>query len=209
MRVQFRTLISLALCAAASAAALAHFAIDVVGDFALRHDAYDGLKHGSREYAAALAVVFAVIAAGRGLRACCDLAQRARGRLTQPELTTAGSAGYAALAIVVSCIAVPSMEWLDDALAAAPLAHLGDAFGGSLVLGLITTSFCAAFVAAIFDAFARWLLEHRDVIVAIVATLLHRCDDIVVSFSTVSTFAASIGRRRQPSLSASQNAVPR
>ena len=77
------------------------------------------------------------------------------------------------------------MEWLDDALAAAPLAHLGDAFGGSLVLGLITTSFCAAFVAAIFYAFARWLLEHRDVIVAIVATLLHRCDDIVVSFSTV------------------------
>jgi hypothetical protein len=177
-------LITLALCAAASAAALAHCAIDVVGDFALRHDAYDGLTHGSREYAAAVAVAFSVIAAGRGLRGCCDLAQRARGRLAQPELTTAGAAGYAMLAMALPCIAVPSMEWLDDALAGAPLAHLGDAFGGSLVLGLVTTLFCAAFVAAICYAFARWLLEHRNVIVAIVATLLRRSRDAAVTYST-------------------------
>ncbi len=47
---------------------------------------------------------------------------------------------------------VPAMEWFDDALAAIPLAHVGDAFGGSLLLGLTTTLFCAAFVAAIFYA---------------------------------------------------------
>lgn len=184
VRVQFRTLISLALCAAGSAAALAHFAIDIVGDFALRHDTYDGMSHGSREYAAGFAIVFAVIVASRGLRACCDLAQRARGRIAQPELSRATMIGYVLLAVAVTCLAVPAMQWLDDAFAAVPLAHLGDAFGGSLLLGLITTLSCAAFVAALFFAFARWLLEHRDVIVAIVATLLRRCEKAVVAFVT-------------------------
>lgn len=181
MRVQFRTLISLALCAAATAAALAHFAIDVVGDFALKHDAYDGVAHGSREYAAAFAIGFAVLAAGRGLRACCDLAQRARGRLAPPEFTIPGRVGYALLAISIACMGVPAMEWLDNILDAAPLAQLGDAFGGSLVLGLATTLLCAAFVTAIFYAFARWLLEHRDVIVAMVATLLQRCNHVAAA----------------------------
>jgi hypothetical protein len=178
-------LISLALCAAAAAAALAHYAIDVVGDFALRHDTYDGVTHGSREYAVAVALVFAVVAARRGLRACCDLAQRAQGRLAKPEFTMAGTAGYAVVATVIACVGVPVMEWFDNALAAVPLAHLSDAFGGSLLLGFATTLVCAAFVAAMFYAFARWLLEHRDVIVAIVATLLRRCDDAVVAFCTV------------------------
>lgn len=182
VRVGFRTLVSLALCAAALAGALAHYAIDVVGDFALRRDAYDGLAHGSREYAVGLAVVFAVIAAGHGLRACCRLAQRAQGRLAKPELTAAGTAGYATVAVIVACIGVPAMEWFDNALAAVPLTHLGDAFGGSLLLGLSTTLLCATFVASMFYLFARWLLEHRDIIVAIVSTLLRRCNEDVVAF---------------------------
>ena len=185
MRVEFRTLISLALCAAASAAALAHFAIDVVGDFALRHDAYDGLTHGSREYAAAIAVVFAIIAAARGLHACCDLAQHAKGRIAKPKFTASASAGYAFVVIAAACIGVPAMEWLDSTLAGVSLAHPGDAFGGSLLLGLATTLSCAAFVAAILYVFARWLLDHRDVIVAIVATLLQRRDDVALSFHTI------------------------
>ena len=184
MRVEFRTLLSLALCAAASAAALAHYAIDVVGDFALRHDAYDGLMHGSREYAVGIAAAFAVIAATRGLRACCDLAQRARGRLAHPTVGAAGTACYAFMAVVLACAGVPAMEWFDDALAAVPMAHAGDTFGGSLLLGLTTTIVCAAFVAAIFYAFARWLLAHRDLIVALVATLLRRCNDVPNVFST-------------------------
>lgn len=184
VRVQFRTLIALALCAAASAAVLAHFAIDVVGDFALRHDAYDGLRHGSREYAAVLAGVFAVIAATHGLRACCDIALRAQGRVAKPILTAGGTIGYALVAIAAACIGVPAMECFDNALAGVPLSQAGDAFGGSLLLGLTTTMFCAALVAAIFYAFARWLLQHRDVIVAIVATLLRRCYDFAVSFCT-------------------------
>lgn len=162
----------LALCAAASAAVLAHFAIDVVGDFALPHDTYDDLAHGSRGYAAALAVVFAVIAAVRGLRVCCELAQRARGRLAQPEMTPSGLVGYALLAAAATCVTVPAMEWLDDAFAGLPLTQLDDAFGGSLLLGLATSLVCAALVAAVFYAVARWLLAHREFIVAIVATLL-------------------------------------
>lgn len=184
MRVEFRTLISLALCAAASAAALAHFAIDVVGDFALPHDAYDGLSHGSREYAVGLAFLCAFIAAARGLRACCDIALRARGRLAKPEVTTATAIGYAGVAIAGACILVPLMEWLDAALAGAPLAQMSDAFGGSVLLGLSTTLLCAVLVAAMFYAFARWLFAHRDLIVAMVATLLQRSNGVAAAFCT-------------------------
>jgi hypothetical protein len=182
VRVHYRTLILLALCAAAAAAALAHYAIDVVGDFALRHDTYDGLAHGSREYAAALAAFFAVLSAARGLRVCCELAQRARGRIAKPEITRASAASFAILTMVATGAFVPAMEWLDDAFAGLPLAQLDDAFGGSLLLGLATTLVCAAVVAAILYAVARWLLAHRDFIVAIVATLLQPCNDIAAAF---------------------------
>jgi hypothetical protein len=179
--VKYRTLFLLAMCAAASAAALAHFAIDIVGDYALRHDAYDGLAHGSREYAAALALVFATVAAARGLRGCCDLAQRARGRLAKPQWTARAVAGYSFVALATACVLVPAMEWLDNGLAGVPLSQLDDAFGGSLLLGLSVTLLCAASIAGVLYGLARWLLAHRDLIVAIVATLLHRCNAAVAA----------------------------
>jgi hypothetical protein len=172
------------MCAAASAAALAHFAIDVVGDYALRHDAYDGLAHGSREYAAALALVFAAVAAWRALRACCDLAQRARGRLATPQWTGAATGAYALVAMLTACVLVPAMEWLDNGVAGAPLSQLDDAFGGSFALGLCTTLLCAAIVTAIVYTFARWLLARRDFIIEIVATLLRRYNDVVAALRT-------------------------
>jgi len=169
---------------------LAHFAIDVVGDYALRHDAYDGVAHGSREVAVALAFVLALSVAVRGLRACCEIAQRYRGHVLTPALTAADAWIYAVAAIGATCLFVPGMEWLDGRLAGDPVAHLSDAFGGSLLLGLGTTILCAVFVAGILYAIARWLLAHRDVIVAIVATLLPQARD------TAYRAASSLERRR-------------
>jgi hypothetical protein len=113
-------------------------------------------------------------------------------------VTPALTARYVALSIAVACIGVPAMEWFDDALAAVPLTPVGDAFGGSLLLGLATTLFCSAFVAVIFYAFTRWLLEHRDVIVAIVATLLPRRNDVAVPVCTDLDFRGF--QRQSPSL---------
>ncbi|MFZ0365083.1 MAG: hypothetical protein WAL67_12850, partial [Candidatus Cybelea sp.] len=58
-RIDLPALLTLVLCAASAAAGLAHYAIDVVGDFALAHDDYDGVAHGSRELVTALGLVIA------------------------------------------------------------------------------------------------------------------------------------------------------
>src|SRR5580704_1729911 len=81
VRVGFRTLVSLALCAVAAGAAMAHVAIDVVGDYALTADSYDHLRHGSRDVVSAVALVLAVVLAARGLRLCCEIASLNRSRI--------------------------------------------------------------------------------------------------------------------------------
>lgn len=174
MRLGFRTLTSLALCAAAVAAALAHSAIDVLGDYALAHDAYDHLAHDSRALVGAFAALVAVLLAARGLRACCEIAQRHRGLVARTALGMRDAVAVTAASVAGSVLLVPGMEWLDGRLDGATVARLADAFGGSLLLGLATTVVCATLVAVAVLLLARWLLAQRDVIAGVVATLLRR-----------------------------------
>jgi hypothetical protein len=74
---------------------------------------------------------------------------------------------------------VPAMEWLDGRLDGVAVRALNDAFGGSLLLGLVTTVVCASLIATLVFAIARWLVSHRDAIVAIIETLLRRSDDVL------------------------------
>lgn len=178
VRVGFRTLCSLALCAAAAGAAFAHGAIDVVGDYALPNDSYDHLAHGSRTLASGLAVTIAVVLAARGLRACCDIAAANRTRLPGASIGPWGLAGYAVLAVGTSCLLVGCMEWFDGRLDGVAVRNLGDAFGGSLALGLAITLICAALVAAVVYALAHWLVSHRDVIASIIAVLLSHSNSV-------------------------------
>jgi hypothetical protein len=58
-----------------------------------------------------------------------------------------------------------------------PVNGFGDAFGGSLLLGLATTLLCAfAFAMSIYH-FARWMISHRDSIATIIETLLRTVED--------------------------------
>jgi hypothetical protein len=177
VRVGFRTLVSLALCAAAAGAALAHLAIDVLGDYALAHDSYDDFAHGSRILATLVALAVAALLAARGLRVCCEVGARNRTRLARPGFGSPAALGYAATAVASSCAVVPAMEWVDGRVDGLAVTTLGDAFGGSLVLGLLTTVLCAALVAGLVFAFARWLISRHDTIVALIATLLRRNED--------------------------------
>ncbi|MBV9233294.1 MAG: hypothetical protein JO030_04570 [Candidatus Eremiobacteraeota bacterium] len=176
MRVGTRTLISLALCAAAGAAATAHFLIDVVGDYALRHDTYDQLRHGSRGLLTAVALAFAALLAMRGLRACCEIAARNRVRVTAAKFAWQETLALFAGVVVLTAFVVPAMEAFDAGVAGMRLGGLRDAFGGSLPIGLAIAVLCAVVAAASLFALARWLLAQRDSIAAIVATLLHRRD---------------------------------
>ena len=177
MRVGFRTLASLALCAAAVAAALAHIVIDIAGDYLLTRDTYDHIEHSSRELMTGIALLIAAVLAARGLRICCDIAAANRGRLERPVLRFREVAGFLVAAVAASIVAVPAMELLDGWLDRVPVQQLDDAFGGSLLLGLVTTILCATVVATLVYTIARWLISHRDSITTIIETLLRIAAD--------------------------------
>jgi hypothetical protein len=174
VRVAFRTIISLVICAAAAGAALAHFAIDVIGDYALPRDSYDHLRHGSREMIAGVAFMLAAVLAARGLRACCEVAAANRTRLLRPGLRIREMLGMLAGAVAVSTLIVPAMECLDGRLAGVPVRELADAFGGSILLGIGTTLVCAAAVALLVCALAHFLISQRDSIATMIETLVGR-----------------------------------
>ncbi len=197
MPVGFRTLFSLTLCACAAGAALAHVAIDVVGDYALAHDSYDYVAHGSREMLSGLALLLAVVLAARGLRACCEIASINRSRVAVSTLRLPHALGFVAGAVAGSVALVPAMEWLDGRLSGAPVVALDDAFGGSLLLGLAMTIVCAAAVALLIYAVARWLISHRDSIVTMIVTLVRRLTNGVPASTYTLTVRGFTPRRRR------------
>ena len=130
-----------------AAAAMAHVAIDVVGDFALAHDSYDNLAHGSRELVTAIALLAALVLALRGLKSCCEIAALNRRRILRISFGLRQTFGYLAGTVLASCAAVPAMEWLDGRADGVAIDRLSDAFGGSVALGFSTTVICAVVVA--------------------------------------------------------------
>lgn len=195
-RVGVPTLVSLALCAAAAAAAFAHYAIDIVGDYALPHDTYDDVSHASRELLSGIALLVALALARRGLRACFAIATSQRGRLPAPSFSLREWGGFALAAIAGAACFVPAMECLDGRLAGVPVRELDDAFGGSIFLGLATTAICAALVATLIYAIASWLVSHRDDIAAIIETLLARDTEATPSGRDLKRQFLSPRRRR-------------
>ena len=187
------------MCAAAAGAALSHLAIDVVGDFALARDSYDHLRHDSRDLVSGIALIVAVLLAGRGLRACCEIAAANRHRLARPLLGARDLLATLAAAIAGSVALVPAMELLDGRLDGVAVSNVADSFGGSIALGLATTLVCAALLALVILALARWLIAHRDSIVTIIATLLAPVDQAARPCAYEgSRRHSSIRRRRAP-----------
>ncbi len=136
-------------------AALAHVAIDTLGDYLLAHDAYDGMGHATRSVLASLALAGAVAFAFRQLLAALDATPDGRRRAVHlarallPRRLGPFAAGVVALAFVALC----AMEALDAHAAGIPIDDPGDLLGGSIALGTITLVACAAGVAAaVFSA---------------------------------------------------------
>lgn len=176
VRVGLKTLVPLAFCAAAAASAAAHFIIDVLGDYALKHDSYDHLRHGSREVVACVALVLAAMLAGRGLRVCCEIAARNRTRILPRAGSVHEQLAFLFNAVAATVVLVPAMEWLDGRSGGMPVRALDDAFGGSLLLGLATTVVCALMIGAAVYHLARWLISHHDSIATIIETFLRAAE---------------------------------
>jgi hypothetical protein len=197
VRLGFRTIATLALCAAAAASAMAHVTIDIVGDYALAHDTYDDVSHGSRDIVTAVALILATILAVRGLRVCCAIAAANRGRVDRPTRDAREPLLFALGVVVVTALVVPSMECLDGRLAGMPVKELDAAFGGSIALGLGVAVVIAVLVAGAIYAFARWLISHRDSIAAIVETLLRRFAGAIRPHAKDLAYWLSAPRRRR------------
>jgi hypothetical protein len=171
------TLALLLACAAFAAAAIAHVAIDVVGDFALPHDTYDYIAHNSRDLVSGIAFTVAAVGALRWLHTCLTIASANRGRQAATSIGKWRAAAFVFGTSLVASILVPAMEVLDGKLDKVPVKELDDAFGGSVLLGLGVTVVCAALVAALLLSLTRWLLAHRDFIATVVIALVKRAAD--------------------------------
>jgi hypothetical protein len=146
------------------AAFIAHVAIDVVGDYALPHDTYDGVAHDSRVGVVVAAIGLALAAAFGVLWSALQSACRssARGRRAR----VVGSPLLFGAAVVVAVVAlVAGMEAIDVVLAGARVDSVSDMLGGSVFLGLALTlpiALCAALGALRVARF----VEHATVLLA-------------------------------------------
>ncbi len=173
-----RSLVALVVAAAAAAAVLAHGTIDVIADYLVAHASYDDVSsHDSRGLVVALGALVAGAIALHGLRLCCDAAAN-RTLASRPAPSWRSAPLFIGATMVLASMAVPAMELFDARLAGTTLGSLDDAFGGSVFLGLGTTLACACAVAIAAFALARWLLSHRDrIIAAIVAIIRFRSQE--------------------------------
>jgi len=167
VRFVSRSLVALAIAAAAAAAVIAHGVIDIIADYLVAHASYDDVSsHDSRGVVVGLATVVAGVVALRGLRLCCDAAAHRTLASPAPPPSWRSAPLFAGATMVLASIGVPAMELFDSWLAGSTLDGLDDAFGGSVLLGLGTTLACAAVVAIAVFALARWILSRRDLIIA-------------------------------------------
>lgn len=172
MPVVSRSLVALVIAAAAAAAVVAHGTIDIIADYLVAHASYDDVSsHDSRGLVVAVATVIAGAIALHGLRLCCDAAAH-RTLASSPAPSWRGAPLFVGATMLLASIAVPAMELFDARLAGTTLAGLDDAFGGSVLLGLGTTLACAAAVATGVFALARWILSHRDRIIAAIVAII-------------------------------------
>ncbi|MBV9104332.1 MAG: hypothetical protein JO060_12145 [Candidatus Eremiobacteraeota bacterium] len=169
------------LVAAIMAALLAHVAIDLVGDVALAHDAYDTLAHHSRDLAA-LVLVFAL--GGASLRfvfAALDGASNRRGFM-QSLRTPVRPLPFVVAVAVAALVMVVGMESWDTFAATGTLDSLADALGGSPLLGL-----CIALPLASTLGWLAWRVLHW----------LASCSDVLLR-TIEAWFAIGLGAMRPP-----------
>jgi hypothetical protein len=124
-------------CAAALAAAIAHVAIDLAGDFVLAHDEYDDIGHGSRLPASEIALLLGLLLALRLLLRAGSNAAVARGALRRAVLVLIGRRPWAFASIVAATtlVATALMEFADTVTAGSARTDVAALFGGSIPLG--------------------------------------------------------------------------
>ena len=170
MRTSRAGLALVLLFSASLSAAVAHLAIDVLGDFLLAHDAYDGMAHTSRSALAGLVLAGAAALAVRHVICALDPSDSGRrrsiaiARALLPQHRLSFAVWTAAFALVALC----AMEVVDARAAGVAIDDPADLLGGSLILGSLTLLGCAIAVAAAVFGALRALLSFTLAVVSAV-----------------------------------------
>jgi hypothetical protein len=162
------------LGAASIAALLAHVAIDLVGDFVLTHDTYDGLEHRSRSDVCSVAFVLALGAVLRVIWFALNEARTGRPALrpTFEDVFGNSRVRFACAVIAVSLPALMTMEMCDVVADGRHLDDVTDLLGGSAWLGLSIAVAAAAAVAFLVHGVVRLALLSHRALVTIIGRLL-------------------------------------
>lgn len=184
--------------AGALAAAAAHLATDIAGDYLLLHDAYDGVAHHSRPVLLALAGLVLLAAA---LRIICDLLDRRCA--SKPSMLAAvraalgHPAAFAVAAGAAAIVALAGMEYFDCSLAGRT-AGIDDLFGGSIALGAGTALILGAAIGWLTHRCVRLAAKYEAPIAAFIGSILKL---------TVSTPIAAASQRRIATMRAPVSAL--
>ena len=156
------------IAAALVCAVLAHLAIDAIGDVALSDDSYDHVAHGSRAAVFTVVLCIAIPLVRVAWQTLFTAAQRARGTVHSSPRALHWLAAATAVVVLTFPLLI-GMETADVHASGGDIDNLGDLLGGSLLLGSIVCGAVAIIVTAILACAARWVLLHRDAIVAVLA----------------------------------------
>jgi hypothetical protein len=171
-RLKLRLPVLAVLATALLAAVSAHVGIDVLGDYLVRDDSYDHLAHDSRLLFTVIALLLAAAAAVQCFLYLCAAAASIQTRARLLHLRPAQVAGACALIALLALLVVPAMETIDALQAGADVDSLADAFGGSMLLGVITTLGCALAWCGLIVALVGWFARHRERVARLLYELL-------------------------------------
>jgi hypothetical protein len=165
--------VSLLGLAAMSAALLAHVVIDIVGDYVLARDAYDGLAHASRGI---FVVGLTTLALAVSSYLLFDLLDRRCSSKASMLRLTRDSLGrpivFAMQSMAICVLALGGMEFFDCLAAHAPPAGLDELFGGSYLLGLTTACTAAALTGWLLHRLLFLVSEREPEIIALIRCVM-------------------------------------
>jgi len=197
------------------AAAAAHFLLDFIGDFALAHDSYDGMAHGSRLVSFLIVVVIAAAGAVRLIVSALDGANTSTAafRALVGPLLALSTWRFAAAVASGALLGVVAMQAVDSVFSGARIDDVADALGGSIPLGVAVTLAVSGAIGTAVSRLFHVVSAAHDTIVEMVCSLLigarHRGDSArtmqmavaLDSFATpLSVLSKRAGKRAPPPL---------
>jgi hypothetical protein len=162
------------LLTALVAAAAAHFLIDVIGDFALAHDSYDGMEHHARTLAFVIVLIFAVGGILRFLWSALDAGHASTGTFRELVGPVVALPVWRFVGVVtaVALMTVIAMESVDVLLSGTRIDDFADALGGSIPLGMSVTLTISVCIGTAVSLLYRSLASAHRAIVEIVCALV-------------------------------------